>query len=315
MPWPKEEPTGANPPDGALINYYLEAAAAGPVTLEIRRADGRLARRYSSDDPVTPIPDAKTAPVPLYWFRPPQSLSAAAGMHRFVWDVHYQPIAGAGGGGRGGLPIQGIPYNSPSSATTPWVSPGTYTVTLTADGKSYSQPITVKQDPRVKTPAAVMQQVYALTDAMYFGAVDAQDAAAAAASMREQAGKIQAQGAAAETLAAFLKQLAALEGQPQAVAGGGRGAGPGGAGRGEAPPPAASGTLRGVATLLASQMNAMQAADVAPTANTLTAVTAALRTGDDVMARWAALLSKDLPALNATLKAAGLPAIGGRPGR
>jgi FtsP/CotA-like multicopper oxidase with cupredoxin domain len=90
-------------------------------------------------------------------------------------------------------------------------------------------------------------------------------------------------------LAAFIKQLAALEGQPQA----------------------APNTFRGVATLLASQMNAMQAADVAPTANTLAAVTAALRAGDDVMARWAALLSKDLPALNATLKAAGLPVITG----
>ena len=57
MPWPKEEPTGANPPDGAIINYYLKAAASGPVTLEILRQDGRLVRRYSSDDPVTPIPD------------------------------------------------------------------------------------------------------------------------------------------------------------------------------------------------------------------------------------------------------------------
>jgi hypothetical protein len=314
MPWPKEEPTGANPPDGAIINYYLKAAAAGPVTLEIRRADGRLVRRYASDDPVTPIPDAKSAPVPLYWYRPPQSLSTAAGMHRFLWDVHYQPIAGAGGGGRGGLPIQGIPYNSPSGATTPWVAPGTYTVTLTAGGKSYSQPIMVQQDPRVTTPHAVMQQVYALTDAMYFGAVDAQDAAVSAAAMREQAAAIQAQGAAAEALAAFMKKLSALEGQPQAAAGGGRGAGPGGAGRGEAPPASVAGTLRGVSTLLASQMNAMQSADVAPTANTLAAVTAALRVGDDVMARWAELRAKDLPALNATLKAAGLPAISGGTG-
>jgi hypothetical protein len=283
------------------------------VTLEIRRADGRLVRRYSSDDPVTPIPDAKSAPVPLYWYRTPQSLSAAAGMHRFVWDVHYQPIAGAGGGGRGGLPIQGIPHNSPSGATTPWVTPGTYTLTLTAGGKSYSQPITVRQDPRVKTAAAIMQQIYALTDAMYFGAVEAQAAAAEISAMREQAAKIQAQGPAAEALAAFVKKAAALEGQrPAAGSEGGRGAG--GGGRGELPVPAAADSLWAVSAALAGQMNAMQAADVAPTATTLAAVTAALSATDSVMARSASLKSVDLPALNTSLKAAGLPGIGSRPG-
>jgi len=62
-------------------------------------------------------------------------------------------------------------------------------------------------------------------------------------------------------------------------------------------------------------MNAMQAADVAPTANTLTAVTSALNAADAVLGRWASLKSVDLPALNATLKAAGLPVIGGGVGR
>jgi photosystem II stability/assembly factor-like uncharacterized protein len=313
MPWPKEEPTGANPPDGAIINYYLKTAASGPVTLEIHRADGRLVRRYSSDDPATPIPDTKSAPVPLYWYRQPQALSAAAGMHRFMWDVHYQPIAGAAGGGRGGLPIQGIPYNSPSGTTTPWVSPGTYTMTLTAGGRRHAQPITVKQDPRVKTPAAVMQQVYALTDAMYFGAVEAQAAAAELSALREQASKIQTQGPAAQALAAFAQKAAALEGQRQAAgAGGGRGAM--GGGRGEAASPAAPDSLWAVSALLGGQMNAMQAADVAPTATTLAAVMAALNAADSVMARWASLRTVDLLALNATLKAAGLPGIGGRPG-
>ncbi len=299
MPWPKEEPTGANPPDGAIINYYLKSAASGPVVLEIRKNDGRLVRRYSSDDPVTPIPDPKSAPVPVYWYRPPQVLSTSAGMHRFLWDVHYQPLAGAGGG-RGGLPIQAIPHNTPPPATTPWVAPGTYTLTLIVGGRSYSQPITVRQDPRVTTPAAVMAQVYALTEAMYFGAVAIQEAAAELEALRAQAAKIQAQGAAAQALAAFIEKAAALEGRPPA-AGGGRGAPAG-------PAPAAD-TLRGALALLGGQMNSMQAADVEPTALTLAAVNAALGAAEAVTARWQALRSTDLPALNATLKEAGLPVI------
>src|SRR5262249_49547878 len=162
------------PPDGAIVDYYLKSAATS-VMLEV--LDGtRVVRRYSSSDPAAfPLPDPKTdAPLPLYWYRAPQTLSAAAGMHRFLWDVHLQPLATGGGGrGGGGLPISAVPFNTVPAATTPWANPGTYTVRLTVDGKSFTQPITVKQDPRVKTPALAMQQVYSLTKAMYTGAVDA----------------------------------------------------------------------------------------------------------------------------------------------
>ncbi len=98
MPWPIEEPTGPNPPEGAIINYYLKSAASGPVTLEILQADGRLVRRYASDDPAAPIPEPANAPVPTYWYRAPQKLATSAGMHRFQWDVHYQPLPAGGGG-------------------------------------------------------------------------------------------------------------------------------------------------------------------------------------------------------------------------
>ena len=104
--------------------------------------------------------------MPLYWFRPPQPLRRPPGLHRFIWDVHYQPLpappgGGEGGGGRGGLPIQAIPYNTAPAPGTPWVTPGTYTIRLTAAGKSHEQPIEVKQDPRVKTPDLDMRNVYA----------------------------------------------------------------------------------------------------------------------------------------------------------
>jgi hypothetical protein len=220
--------------------------------------------------------------------------------------VHYQPLGG-GGGGRGGLPIQGIPYNSPPATSTPWVSPGSYTVRLTVGGKSYAQTITVKQDPRVKTPSLVMNQVYALTDSLYYGAIDAQEAAQALGALRAQAAKVKAEGAAARALAAFEEKAAALEGQRAAPGGGGRGAGGGRGGAPAAAAPAAS--LWTVSALLSSQMNVMQAADVAPTANTLAAVNAALQASAKVMARWRSLKEVDLPALNAALKAAGLPAI------
>ncbi len=142
-----------------------------------------MLRRYSSADPVPAIPDPPSAPWPIYWYRPAHPLSTQAGMHRFLWDVHLQPLGAgaAAGGGLGAvptqLPIQAIPYNSPTAATTPWAAPGTYTIELTVEGKTYSQPIVVKQDPRVKTPALEMQKVYALTSALYFGAADAQAAA------------------------------------------------------------------------------------------------------------------------------------------
>jgi hypothetical protein len=310
MPWPKEEPTGKNPPEGAIIDYYLKSAANGPFTLEVLEQSGRLVRHYSSTDPVTPLSTSADAPVPVYWYRPPQSLSTAPGMHRFMWDVHYQPLLASGGGGRGGLGMGAIPHDTGPTPTTPWVAPGTYTVKLTVNGKSYTQPITVRQDPRVKTPAPAMQQVYSLTRAMYFGASDAQQAAATLAAMRAQAKELAAKatGPAAALLAAFEKKAAALEGQRPA--GGGARGGGGGQRGGVAAPATPPDTLWAIASQLAGQMNTMQAADVAPTSATLANVTSAQAAATRVMAKWNAFKTIDVPVLNATLKAAGLGPIG-----
>ncbi|HUR20330.1 MAG TPA: hypothetical protein VMZ90_05935, partial [Vicinamibacterales bacterium] len=282
-PLPPDEPRMPNPPEGAMLNYYLAADATGPVTIEIFDAAKRLVRRYSSTDQVPPLPDPATnSPLPLYWYRQPRHLSTKAGMHRFMWDVHYQPVPGGGGGGRGGggggLPIAAIPFNTVPVPSTPWAPPGNYTVTLTANGKSYSQPLTVKQDPRVKTPPLVMQQVYTLSTAAYYEALDAGQAARAAQGLRDQIAALAATGPAGEVA----KSLAAFDAQLT------------GAG------------LAAAATGLSGVMNSLQGADVTPTAVQLQGIATARRAGTVAMTTWATLKTTGLATVNAKLKAAGL---------
>ena len=138
-------------------------------------------------------------------------------MHRFTWDVHYQPIEGVGGGrGSAGLPIAAVPYDTVPAPATPWVAPGTYTVKLTVNGKTYSQPIVVKQDPRVKTPAVAMQEVYTLSRAMYLEALAAHIAAGEAKKLNKDA-EAEALNAAAQRLASVMNSLQAADVQPTAV--------------------------------------------------------------------------------------------------
>jgi hypothetical protein len=143
-PLPPEEPAGKNPPDGAALYYYLAADAKSAVTLEILDSAGKLVRKYSSED--KPEPPDPALNVPTYWIRPFQPLPATAGMHRFVWDLHAAPSSG---GGRRGVeyPISAIYMDTPGSQGE-WMPPGTYTVKLTADGRSYTQAVVVKPDPR-----------------------------------------------------------------------------------------------------------------------------------------------------------------------
>ena len=145
-PIPQEEPAGQNPPDGAVINYYLADNAKGEMTLEIMDAAGKPVRKYSSSDKPYSIPPNN---VPPYWLRPQQELSGKAGAHRFLWDMHYTPLEIPPS-----YPIAAVYQQTMPNPTSPWVLPGTYTVKLTVDGKAYVQKLTVKMDPNVKTPAA-----------------------------------------------------------------------------------------------------------------------------------------------------------------
>ncbi len=143
-PTQKDEPEADNPPGGAVIDYYLKTAASGPVTIEILNAGGSVIRRYSSSDP-PPVVDVNTLAVNLAWSRLPEPLSAAAGMHRWVWD--FRPDAPAGGRGRGG---RGAGGGGGGRGGPPPVATGAYSVRLTANGKTLTQPLTLKPDPRDK---------------------------------------------------------------------------------------------------------------------------------------------------------------------
>jgi hypothetical protein len=107
------------------------------------------------------VPDVN---IPQYWIRPQQRLSAKAGAHRFLWDLHYQPLNVPAA-----YPISAIYHNTAPVATSPWVMPGQYTVKLTVNGQIYTQPLTVRMDPRVKTPEAGLALQHSLSLEAYKG--------------------------------------------------------------------------------------------------------------------------------------------------
>jgi photosystem II stability/assembly factor-like uncharacterized protein len=157
-PLPQEEPAGENPPDGAVIDYYL-AGNSNDVLLEITDAKGKLVRRFSARDTMYTVPNVN---IPLYWIRPQQVLSGEKGAHRFVWDLHYAPLNVPAS-----YPIAAVYKNTAPDATSPWVLPGNYLVKLVVNGEVYAQPLTVKMDPRVKMPAGDLQAQHALSVQCY----------------------------------------------------------------------------------------------------------------------------------------------------
>ena len=141
-PQPRDEPLAENPPSGAMIDYYLKDDASGPVVIEVLDSAGSVIRRYSSEDRIPPVnPD--TLNIPISWRPTPRSLPAAAGMHRWVWDLRPTPAdrGARGAGGGGGLGGRGL---------IQLAIPGQYTVKLTVGGRGFTQPLLVRMDPRSK---------------------------------------------------------------------------------------------------------------------------------------------------------------------
>jgi photosystem II stability/assembly factor-like uncharacterized protein len=295
-PLPPEEPAGQNPPDGAVVNYYLKTAAAAPVVLEIFDSAGRLVRRFRSDDLPEAV-DEKELTIPTYWIRPPRVLPAAAGMHRFVWDLrHPEPKAL-----RREYPIAANYRDTPRHPLGPAVLPGDYTLKLTVAGKTFTRALRVEMDPRVKTPRAGLEQQFALSAEAARGMTETFDALAALKNLRAQLKDLRAR---AGLSAALSEALAALDAKAAALeSGGGAGAAaplPAGA---QAPPPDFGRLHASFATLY----GVLQEADAAPTTQAAAAAAELRRllreatSGRDELRRGA------VEPVNARLRAAGLP--------
>jgi hypothetical protein len=255
-PLPPEEPQGKNPPDGAIIYYSLSAAAKEPVRLEILDATGKLVRAYSSNDSVPAIDPELN--VPTYWVRPPQILSAAPGAHRFVWDLHYPPPSVLSYD----YPISAIFGDTPRYPLGPSALPGTYTVKLTVDGKSYTQPLVLRMDPRVQITAEGLRQQFDLS------------IAAAEGIRKDFAALTEVRALRARSPSAAIDSVAA-----QIEGGGGRSGGRG----------ANAATLTGVNGELAGLLDTFEGADAVPTTQAEAALHETLARLDTLLVRWNSL--------------------------
>jgi hypothetical protein len=254
------------------------------VTLEILDRGGKVIRRYTSNDAVKPTDEElRKDLIPAYWPQVHGPLPATAGMHRWVWDLRETtPMAT-----NYQYPISAVPHRTPRVPQGPLVTAGTYTVRLTAGGKSETQPLTVKMDPRVKTSPAVLEALHARQVKMA-GLLDAMAKADLAAhAVQEQLGK--PENAAIKELAPFAAKVKAL------VSGGeGEKGGPG---------------LDGLASEAGQIYGQLEQADEAPTAALLAASEHAQEESREVLPRWKEFVEKDLPELNRVLKGAGRPEI------
>lgn len=153
-PLPPEEPAGQNPPDGAILDFYLGKDVSA-VKLEIVDNSGAVIRTFSSSDKPTTL-DSLGVQHPMYWVRPFQKLATSRGHHRFVWDLYHESPRGA----QRSLGIAATFHNTLPGPVGPFAHPGEYKVRLTVDGATQEQTLKVRMDPRVTSSAADVQRQY-----------------------------------------------------------------------------------------------------------------------------------------------------------
>ncbi len=284
-PLPGDEPAGENPPDGAILDYYLAQDAHGPVALEIVDAQGNVVRRYSSEDKTRPdAEELRTNLIPPMWPLVEGPLPATAGMHRVVWDLHATaPMAT-----HYDYPISAVPGRTPLEPEGPLAVPSAYTVRLTVGGESATEPLTIKMDPRVHATMADLEALHAAQAAMA-ASLDALALADLAGHSVSEQMAAPANAAIAAQLAPFRDALKTLLEREES-----KGAKPG---------------IDHVTEEATQLYGELQQADAAPTAAQLAAATHVESEAKEVLPGWEDFKAKQLPAVNEILRKASRPAI------
>lgn len=291
-PFPPEMTAGTNPPDGAIIDYYLKSIPPGPVTIAVYDAAGALVRELTSVAP-PPQPEAQLT-IPNYWIERPHPLPTTAGMNRAVWDLRYTLPPSYTRGSTQSYPISALYENTPAEPLGPLVAPGDYEVRLTVAGTAYKQPLHVVMEPRVKTSPqgiALQRDLGLLISA---GMTISHEANEQVAALRAALAALKSPPEAAGALGSKAATFGGAAGGRGGRGGGGGGRGGGGGGTVNFM------TLNGE---FGSLMNTVEQGDYAPTQTMLETYRDSCESLGKALAQWEDLKTKDLGALNASLGA------------
>lgn len=281
-PLPPDEPAGQNPPNGAIIDYYLKNKAIGAVTLDILDAKGNEVRHYSSNDTLYQIPEVD---IPVYWIKPQQILSTEAGSHRFIWDLHYAPLNLPAS-----YPIAAIYKNTAPAHTSPWVMPGNYTIKLQVNGQSFSQPLAIKIDPRVKTSLADLQKQHDFSVLCYEGRLHITKISKETVSVHNQIKDLigKAQGSLHASLRSLDEKITNIE---------------------NAKPHSKLKSFNDLYNSFVSSFNLLQESDMPPISSTIEVVKSSQKNLIQLEKTWMKIKTNDIPEVNSELKKAGLSSI------
>jgi photosystem II stability/assembly factor-like uncharacterized protein len=280
-PLPPEEPTGENPPNGAIIDYFLSTAVS-TITLEFSDAQGNVVRRFSSEDKV---PRHAPLPVAERWLSKPEVLVKTPGMHRFVWNLTW-------GSSGGPVADEEADIRNP---TGPKVAPGTYQVRLTLDGHSQTRSLKVIMDPRSPATPAVLAEQFRLGKQMFEETMNARRVMAEINSVRKRLGEA-LQDAAARQME-FKMQLSDAQSTLTQIL------------TNKADPQPRSEGLQEAYRSIASALRVVESGDRTAPSQAIELYQAASKDLKQCMAQWSTFKDKTLPVINHQLQEANLAPI------